>query len=424
MAQTNPVAPATRAHAAPVVDPKVRKKANEILSAARYIARSKVPYFSPILLKLVMREAPGLGTIATSAEGICRYDPAFLVQVTPKQAAGLLIHECLHVMLKHFERTGGRDPKEFNIAADRAINPGIIQCGLELPQGKLAGCFPKDIGMKDGLTADEYYKAPEDGDQGQPQPGCGQGGCGGCAGNPRPEEAGDAGDPGARSSAELSRAAKETAEAMKDAAAKQAGNVPGDWARMVGSLLQPPRVPWQKRLAQITRAAVAFRPGAIVTKYDAPSRRQAGIGYGNNKPILPRFRAPVPHVAVAIDTSGSMGEAELTEAAVETRGILKAVGADITFLACDTEVHKQGKARRVEDVIKGLKGGGGTDFRPVFAALEKARPRPEVVVFVTDGFGPAPATQPAWCRTIWLLVGPSTTRPAPWGDVIDLSEDS
>ena len=231
-------------------DAKVLKKAHEVLSSGRYVARQKVPYFTPMLLKLVMREDWDLscGTISTSPQGIMRFQPDFVARQSPKQLAGLLVHEAMHLMLRHFDRRGKRDHAEFNIAADRSINPGVLACGLELPTGKDAGCFPKDIRMKDGLTADEYYREPKD-DNGGPKP-CAGGACGGCAGNPIPEEAGDAGDPGARSPGDMTRAAKETAEAMRDAAAKNPGAVPGDWARMVGEVLAPPQVPWQAKLAR------------------------------------------------------------------------------------------------------------------------------------------------------------------------------
>lgn len=417
----------TTAPTTTTTDPATSKKAAQILSAGRYIVRQTVPYFTPVMLKLVMREDSRVETITTSKAGICRYNAGFIARTTPKETAGLLVHESMHLTLLHYDRVGARDPQRFNIAGDRAINPGILACGLELPGFRkgtedLLGCYPKQIGMADGLTADEYY-ARDDDKKGHGSGGCGGGGCGGCAGNPHPIEADDAGDPGARTPAELSRAARETAEAMRDAAGKRAGNVPGDWARMVGETLEPPKVPWTTKLARALRVAVGFRPGAVVTSYDMPSRRQGGIGFGPGRPVLPRFRAPIPHVGVGIDTSGSMGADELTAGAIETRGILRAVGSEISYFACDTVVHRKGRARRVEDIIANLHGGGGTDFRPVFTALEAERPRPEVLVFITDGYGPAPAVAPAWCRTIWLLVGPQTRRPAPWGEVIDISEN-
>jgi predicted metal-dependent peptidase len=163
---------------------------------------------------------------------------------------------------------------------------------------------------------------------------------------------------------------------------------------------------------------VQWRSGAVDYRYDGPSRRQAGLGYGNGAPILPRLRRPVPRVAIALDTSGSMGGDELSAALNETQGILRAVGAEVTFLSCDAEVHALGQIHSVADALKLVKGGGGTDFRPVFAALEKKRERPDVLVFFTDGYGPAPARAPLWCSTVWVLVGRTVREPATWGTCI------
>jgi predicted metal-dependent peptidase len=125
-------------------------------------------------------------------------------------------------------------------------------------------------------------------------------------------------------------------------------------------------------------------------------------------------------VAIAVDTSGSMGAAELTAALREANGVLSAIGADITYLACDADVHELIKVRDVKEMAKRLTGGGGTDFRPVFEALEKVRPIPEVLIFITDGCGPAPPAPPPRTRVIWLLVGPYQQAPCSWGTQISI----
>jgi predicted metal-dependent peptidase len=132
---------------------------------------------------------------------------------------------------------------------------------------------------------------------------------------------------------------------------------------------------------------------------------------------------PVPRVAVAVDTSGSMGQRELTDALREAKGILTAVGANVEFLACDAEVHAARPVRTWRDCIPLLKGGGGTDFTPVFRELERRPHRPEVLVFITDGCGPAPESPPGWCKTIWLTVGPYQRKPAEWGEHIEMHHE-
>ena len=228
-------------------------------------------------------------------------------------------------------------------------------------------------------------------------------------------------EPG-RSEAEVARIRKQVAEDIKQEATKSRGTVPAGWARWADEQLSPPKVPWRQKLARQARAAVQFQKGMVDYTYSRPSRRQASHGYGIGKPILPTLHAPVPRVAVGVDTSGSMGQHELDQALRETNGVLMAVGAEVEFVACDAEVHVQKKVRNWKDVRANLKGGGGTDFRPVFEAFDKAKPRPDIVIFVTDGYGPAPVEAPANMKVIWLLVGGNEQAPATWGECIPMKD--
>jgi predicted metal-dependent peptidase len=101
-----------------------------------------------------------------------------------------------------------------------------------------------------------------------------------------------------------------------------------------------------------------------------------------------------------IDTSGSVSDAELGSALLEVAAISRAVGGRrdlVTVLPCDAA------AQRVHQLCRGagipLIGGGGTDLRAGFAAALRARPRPDVVVVLTDGQTPWPDSRPP-CRTV------------------------
>jgi predicted metal-dependent peptidase len=444
-------------------------KAREILATGRLIAKGKAPYFRALLLAFVTREIPGLGTIGVTQNGIVLWDPEFILKCTPDQVGGLWLHEVMHRLNRHAERRGSRDPKFFNMAGDLAINPAIIEMGAELPGGAATGLFPEQFKFPRGLTADEYYdllikqsqqqtkqgesgskKAKGDKGQGQgsgksdgdedgedasgegdegndanhdhagggEKPQATRGWCGSCAGRALPEEPED-NDPDGRTQGELDRANKEVAEAIQaEIAQKGVGRVPMCLRRWAEDALKTPKVPWRQRLSSLARRAVAWRPGAVDHRYDGPSRRQAALGFGVGRPILPRLRTPVPRVALVVDTSGSMGSREIEDALTEARGILEAVGAEVTFVACDADVHELRPVSTVRDAMRLLKGGGGTDFRPAFEALSAVKPRPEVVIFATDGYGPAPHVQPPGMNTIWLLVGGNKNPPAQWGDVV------
>jgi predicted metal-dependent peptidase len=431
--------------------------AEDVLAAGRLIARRRAPYFGPMINAFVLQPCTDIDTVATSADAVFFYNPEAVIAWTPMEMAGAVVHEVLHLWNRHHGRVGKRDKTMYNLAGDLAINPEILACGLLLPPGAL---MPRDYGLDPGLSADEYYvllqkqaekNKGKDGSQGA-QGGSGRGkptqggadpaqggqgstppaptpskfaggACGSCAGakasgEPKPGE-GDV--PAGRTPAQVERAARQVSEAVAEAG-KEPGKVPAAWLFAAKASLDPPVVDWRKELGQALRAAATYRAGAAVHRYDAPSRRGAGLGYGSGAPVLPRMRMPVPVVDVAIDTSGSMGAYEVGEALREVRAVLQAVGSKVSLCVCDAQVHALAPVRTVEEVLPLLKGGGGTDFRPVFDALLGKKPRAEVIVFVTDGYGPAPVAPPPGVNVIWLLTGRYVQTPAPWGRVIRVED--
>ncbi len=232
---------------------------------------------------------------------------------------------------------------------------------------------------------------------------------------------------GGRSEAELATMRKRVAAAIQEAQEKRQGTVPAGLARWAETFQRPPKIDWRQKLAQIARHATGYRPGAVDFRYHRPSRRQGAVGYGLGCPILPALVRPIPRVAVAVDTSGSMSGHDLTTAVVEAAGILNALGARVTFLSCDARVEEVKEVATAMELAESLRGGGGTSFIPVFDAIAKMRPRPEVLVYATDGQGPAPLAPPPGLRTIWLLVGKQATEPgfpgSPWGDMVRVTMD-
>ncbi len=450
----------------------------QIIAAGRLMARAKAPFFRAGFLSFALRETddPQIPLVATTHTAIFLWKRDAVAKITVEQMAGLFCHEWLHLWLETFKRTGERDSYLFNVAADICINQLCVEMGFELPPN---GVSAKFFGFPEGQTAEWYYEkllaaqppkpkpqkgqgqqggaggqggddAEGEGDgegDGAPSPGqgtkpggtggkgkpggkggapgkplppksVGAGHCGSCAGHAAGNEpAGD--DADGRSEAQLRRTSKAVAEAIREAASKNPGSVPGGLVRIAELALEPPKVRWERQLHVAARAAVATRAGCGQRRYDGPSKKQAGVGYGRGRPILARWRYPIPRVAIAIDTSGSMSEGDLTLALRETAGVMKATGAEVEVCSCDVEVYGGlKKVKNIMDAAKMLTGGGGTDFRPVFAELKKARQATDILVFITDGYGPAPSEAPPGLQVIWLLVGKHTQTPAPWGKVI------
>lgn len=165
--------------------------------------------------------------------------------------------------------------------------------------------------------------------------------------------------------------------------------------------------------ADITPRSVARAHGSPGAGEDythgRPSRRSAGVPGA----VLPSLRRMPPRVCVVIDTSGSVRDAELGSALLEVAAISRAVGGrrdPVTVLPCDAAAPVAHRLCRAEGIP--LVDGGGTNLRAGFARALRQRPRPDVIVVLTDGQTPWPDARPP-CRTV---VGLFPRRAAGPGD--------
>ncbi len=173
------------------------------------------------------------------------------------------------------------------------------------------------------------------------------------------------------------------------------GSVPKGWQRWADEAFHPPQ-PWRDLLGAAVRSAAASAAGGDDYTYGRPSRRSAGLP----GVVLPSLRRRPPQVCVIIDTSGSVSDAELGSALLEVAAIGRAVGGRrdlVRVLSCDAAAGVAHPLCQAEGIP--LIGGGGTDLRAGFARALRTTPQPDVVVVLTDGQTPWPATRPR-CRTV------------------------
>jgi predicted metal-dependent peptidase len=220
-------------------------------------------------------------------------------------------------------------------------------------------------------------------DVGKPAPACGR--CGSCAHGHReawehgsPEESGVPGVSATEAEIIRRQVAQEIVRIAQQS--KERGTIPQHWHRWAEERLRP-KVDWRRQLRAAVRAALATVSGAADYSYrKLPRRRLPNI-------VTPGLVQPVPEVAVVVDTSGSMSDDLLARALAEVQGVLRATGVHgATVLTVDAAVHTVQRvfdARQVRPV-----GGGGTDMRVGIDAALKLRPRPHVVVVLTDGYTP------------------------------------
>jgi predicted metal-dependent peptidase len=196
----------------------------------------------------------------------------------------------------------------------------------------------------------------------------------------------------------------------------QQGDAPSGLRRWAEQMTTA-RVDWRAELAAELRQGVAEVAGAVDYTYSRPSRRAAISG----DVVLPALRKPTPEIAVVCDTSGSVSEHLLGEALTEIDSVLSTVGnRGMRVLACDAAVHASRRVTSVDQVE--LLGGGGTDMAIGIEAALDHRPRPQVVVVLTDGMTPWPDRPPPGTRVVVGLLGDHPTQPPEWAHTVAISE--
>ncbi|MGW2488543.1 vWA domain-containing protein [Streptomyces sp. NPDC001606] len=378
------------------------------LLAARYRAASDRPYLASALYALTVVPSAEVPTMGVDRHWRCYVSPAFVDATPVPELAGVWVHEAAHLLRDHHGRAdrlpaaAQRDRHRVNVAQDCEINDDLLADGLRLPDGRME---PRLFGLPEGELFEAYLdRLPPQGRT----PDCGSG----AHGRPAPWELPGSAAPARLGEVEAQALRRQTAEAMR-AHQRTRGTLPAGWQRWAEEILEP-TVDWRQALSGAVREAVAWAGGAVDYTYRRPSRRTPAL----RGVVLPSLRRPLPRVAVVIDTSGSMGEAELAAALAEVTGVLREVGIRgnrVTVLACDADVHAVSRVVATEQITLG--GGGGTDLRVGIEAALGMPDRPGIVVVLTDGYTPWPDEHPP-CRVIAALLGQAPPQPPSWAETV------
>jgi predicted metal-dependent peptidase len=385
--------------------PMAHAEIRRMITAALTQIRMRSPFFAALALFAPIQIVETLPTAATDGRDLY-FNPEFFAGLSPKQRAGLVLHEVLHAALLHVPRRRTRDALVWNIAADIVVNGVIVgEHGYELPDGAIREAEIEHLSVEEVyslLLTDPKYAALVRQLMVQDLLEGGLGGSGGSRTGILDERWRAALEEHWRHAMEQARMAART---------QQRGDLPAGLARELGAL-RPAQLDWR---AHLWRFLVK-----TPTDFTGFDRRFVGRGL-----YLEALDGESVRVHVAVDTSGSVGGREMEAFLGEVRGILGAYPHVRCALYYADAACYGPYPLTAGDPLPQPQGGGGTDFRPFFAAVaEHAAPHEEsACVYLTDGYGTFPSAAPDW-PVLWVLTpGGIALDAVPFGEAVRLIED-
>ncbi len=159
-------------------------------------------------------------------------------------------------------------------------------------------------------------------------------------------------------------------KAVEQTSAKDMGTIPGHIMQAIHNLNHVPK-DWRQDIQRF----VARTAEILIEATRKKRNRRYGI-------VFPGFKTtPKLHIAIGLDTSGSVGDEELAQFHSEIVR-LHNMGVDLTIIECDTKVNVPPYKFDPKKEFK-VHGRGGTQFKPVFDAC--AELEVDGLIYMTDG---------------------------------------
>ena len=404
----------------------------EVAKAGRTLML-KEPFYGLFLIGLNKELSKGIQTACVAKDGInlkLVVNPEYFEKQDTSTRVAILKHEMLHVAFQHLNMFDDfSDKKLLNVAADLEINQyisnemkGETWEGLDIINGEFKGVkLPLKAGTRvyyDLLQKelDEYDKQQQQSGQGS---GSGNGGSNNMDENENDETSNSGGGSGEGegfaewfrsggngdehslweefenlSEAEKKLIQKQIDHQLKEVASqtqRNRGTIPGELSEYIDKLFEKHEavIDWKQYLRRF-----GTRSMKIETK---KTRKKPNIRFGAGPAIKIK---PKRSTLVAIDTSGSVSEQDLIEFFNEIDCIHK-TGTSVTIMECDSYVHRTYQYAGKTDVLR-VSGRGGTSFDPVMEEIFKAPGKYQNLIYLTDGFAPAPQRVPM-IPILWVI---------------------
>jgi predicted metal-dependent peptidase len=368
-------------------------QARERLLKAKSQLSLQHPYFGMLASKLKHEPQESIRSYASNGVRFL-YNPDFIAQRTQEELFFILTNCVMHHVLAHQQRRLNRRGGLWQLASDFAINNLLAKNGFKIPLGANYNKEYKNMYAEEIYTLlhDLYDYDANAFDEIQEE-------------DVQEEKIFELAniqetlDPQTESQWQY-------AATISQEIAQKKSLLPTGMERLAKKVITN-KVDWRFELYNAInrhmRNNYAFMP---------PSKKHLARGF-----VLPSLSSDTLSLCVAIDTSGSIDEALLGSFVGEFSSIMQSFPSiKIELILADAKVHGHYTFFGNDKLDFKIKGGGGTDYRPVFEYIEANLPMNTMLLYFTDGDGWFPKYAPNY-EVLWAL---SRKAKIPFGRALEL----
>lgn len=370
----------------------------KLLLKAKSQLTLKHPYFGMLASRLKHESSDKIKGYASNGVRFL-YNPEFISKRSIDEIMFILTNCVMHHILAHQQRRLGRKGSLWQLATDFAINNMLYKNGLKIPPGanfneEYEKMYAEEIY---DLLKEAYFGTVDDAFEEDNRPNEN------LVPNASPDvqESEEEGafsnldniedDLDAQTESQWQYAASITQEMAQRKSAMPSG------LDRLAKKMKTNNIDWRfvlyNAINRHMRNNYAFMP---------PNKKHIHRGF-----ILPSLTSDTLSLCVAIDTSGSINDELLGVFLEEFKNIMQNFPAvQIELIIADARVHGHYTFQGGEKMDFPLKGGGGTDYRPVFDYIDSNLPLTTMLLYFTDGDGWYPKINPSY-EVLWALSRPA-----------------
>lgn len=302
---------------------------------------SNAAFLGSILCNLQFEWSDVIPTAATDGKRLL-WNEEFFKSLSAEERKTVLLHELWHVARLHAMRKGTRDSRKWNIACDLRINYDLKKDGYKLPnkglyESKYDNSWSEEKIYDDIQDIDIAFAFDDILDQ--------------------TEE-------GAAEQITIVQQAAQQAKIL-------GGNVPGSVTETLKNFLKP-KLPWWRLLRNYLTEQLEDN-----WSWARPNKRFSDVYL----PSLKKDEGRLEHIALFLDTSGSIEEQEVKQFNSEAKYIQEVLNPErLTVIMFDTEIQKVlefTEDKPYKDIV--VVGRGGTSLEPVHDYIVKHKPTCSII---------------------------------------------